>query len=544
MVSAPCDPLGPIKLLPNAPIGPGAAVPAAVLGFCSRGGGAAAPARSIVADAAPAAPSAARCAPPRLARSTGTCEAAFAADAACCNAVPLAVTCGGTLAGAGGAGLPVTGKPLPDRESPEFLPVAALFVDLAPTSFDVGTALESPAVLDPRASCNTPAKVRLFSVVVPALAAAAAAPAPTPAPAAGPSAALSAAEQASAKAHPGVPSSTSKVTDRGPGATAPGGARSTDGSAAGASLANTPATSGGTIAAETVAQAPADGVAVIAGGAAAGGAATVAAAAAAATGPMGTTTGAPTAPQAAKAAGSESSFDSDAAVAASNVAGTGDARGSAALGAGAASTVAHKGAGSASELGAANLLAGVDTGKHAHGESDTSMSGGNSAEAAVLSQLGSNNAVSAPAAGAPAATLRIHASVEGADFPQGLSERVSWMVGNGVNGAKLQVNPPQLGPIELRISLQGDHAQVWMTTHSAVAREALEASSPKLHEMLGAQGFGQVSVDISQRSFQDRSAYTPPYQRPSTDRSDVAVPAVSAISSTPRATTSALDAYA
>jgi flagellar hook-length control protein FliK len=119
------------------------------------------------------------------------------------------------------------------------------------------------------------------------------------------------------------------------------------------------------------------------------------------------------------------------------------------------------------------------------------------------------------------------------------------MVGNGMNGARLQVNPPQLGPIELRISVQGDHAQVWMTTHSAVTRDALESSSPKLREMLSAQGFGQVSVDISQRSFQDRSAYTPRYEPTSTDRSALAAPAVASTTvTTPRTSLSALDAYA
>ena len=34
--------------------------------------------------------------------------------------------------------------------------------------------------------------------------------------------------------------------------------------------------------------------------------------------------------------------------------------------------------------------------------------------------------------------------------------------------------------------------------------------TPRLREMLGAQGFSQVSVDVSQRSFQDRGAYSPP----------------------------------
>jgi flagellar hook-length control protein FliK len=74
------------------------------------------------------------------------------------------------------------------------------------------------------------------------------------------------------------------------------------------------------------------------------------------------------------------------------------------------------------------------------------------------------------------------------------------MVDTNLNGAKLQVNPAQLGPIDVRIAIQGGHAQVWLTSHSAVTRDALESSSQRLRDMLGAQGFGQVSVDISQRS--------------------------------------------
>ena len=98
----------------------------------------------------------------------------------------------------------------------------------------------------------------------------------------------------------------------------------------------------------------------------------------------------------------------------------------------------------------------------------------------------------------------------------------------------------------MRIAVEGDHAQVWMSTHSAVTRDALEASSSKLKEMLGAQGFGQVSVDISQRSFQDRSAYSQPYEQTSTaKRSAAAVTAVTAAgASTSRSALGGLDAYA
>jgi flagellar hook-length control protein FliK len=142
-------------------------------------------------------------------------------------------------------------------------------------------------------------------------------------------------------------------------------------------------------------------------------------------------------------------------------------------------------------------------------------------------------------------TLKLPAAVESPEFGQGLADRVSWMVDNNLNGAKLQVNPPQLGPIEVRIAVQGDHAQVWLTSHSAVTRDALEASSPKLREMLGSQGFGQVSVDISQRSFQERSPQAQPYDwTPAVNRGASTATASSAAVSMPRMPSGAVDAYA
>jgi flagellar hook-length control protein FliK len=96
----------------------------------------------------------------------------------------------------------------------------------------------------------------------------------------------------------------------------------------------------------------------------------------------------------------------------------------------------------------------------------------------------------------------------------------------------------------VRISLLGDHAQVWLTSHSAVTREALESSSPKLREMLGAQGFGQVSVDISQRSFQDRAAYPQPYDWTPTANAAAAPAPAPAAGPAARILSGAVDAYA
>ena len=182
-------------------------------------------------------------------------------------------------------------------------------------------------------------------------------------------------------------------------------------------------------------------------------------------------------------------------------------------------------------------------GKSSHsgtGDSSSPDTGGGGAAGAA--QLSANNTTTGTDA-APTPTLKVSQSVDSPDFSQGVADRVSLMVGSNLTSAKLQVNPAQLGPIDVRITVQGNQAQVSLTAHSAVTRDALESSSSKLREMLGAQGFGQVSVDISQRSFQERSTYAQPYDWTPSANGSAASASVTAVS-TPRASSSILDAYA
>ena len=140
---------------------------------------------------------------------------------------------------------------------------------------------------------------------------------------------------------------------------------------------------------------------------------------------------------------------------------------------------------------------------------------------------------------------RITAPLDTPQFTQQLVDRVSYMVDNNLNGATLQVSPPQLGPIELRVSVDAGHAQVWLSAHTAAAVAALQSSSPQLREMLGSQGFSQVSVDVSQRSFQDRpsTAQTNPWT-PATGSSTAAAESLDAPAATRRSASGSLDAYA
>ena len=153
---------------------------------------------------------------------------------------------------------------------------------------------------------------------------------------------------------------------------------------------------------------------------------------------------------------------------------------------------------------APNSAATTDKPVHAtNGPASTAISiDGTAAAAASLAV--SAAAPNAGHAGAAAATFHLDAGIHTAEFSQALLNRVAWMVDHGLNGANLQVTPPHLGPIQLRISVDRGHAVVWMSAQNATTLDALQSNSPKLREMLGAQGFSQVSVDISQRSFQDR----------------------------------------
>ena len=141
-------------------------------------------------------------------------------------------------------------------------------------------------------------------------------------------------------------------------------------------------------------------------------------------------------------------------------------------------------------------------------------------------------------------TFKVNAAVDSPEFGQNVSSHVSTMLDGNVNSAKLQVNPPALGPIEVRISIQGDHAQVWMASHSAMTRDALQDAAPQLREMLNSQGFAQVSVDISQRSFQERTPMAHAYEWNGESNAASTAASGSSASVTSRASSGTLDAYA
>lgn len=116
-----------------------------------------------------------------------------------------------------------------------------------------------------------------------------------------------------------------------------------------------------------------------------------------------------------------------------------------------------------------------------------------------------------PAGGQPALpTTQVPLPMQHPQWGDALSEKVMWVTNQKLQGAEIKLNPPQLGPIEVRVSLNNDsgqsQAQVHFTAQHALTRDALESAMPRLREMFNANGVDLVDVNVSDRSFaeQDR----------------------------------------
>ena len=87
-----------------------------------------------------------------------------------------------------------------------------------------------------------------------------------------------------------------------------------------------------------------------------------------------------------------------------------------------------------------------------------------------------------------------------------LGHQLNWMVNNQLQQAEIRVNPPDLGPIELRVSLQNNQTSVTFFCHESAVREALENALPRLREMLDSQGISLNQAQVSDQSLARQQA--------------------------------------
>jgi flagellar hook-length control protein FliK len=93
-----------------------------------------------------------------------------------------------------------------------------------------------------------------------------------------------------------------------------------------------------------------------------------------------------------------------------------------------------------------------------------------------------------------------------------LGNRLASMVRTGESSASLQLTPVDLGPMEVNVAVRDNQATVHFGAANAETRALLEASIPRLREMLQAQGFALMDSSVSHgfaKSTRHESAGTP-----------------------------------
>lgn len=130
-------------------------------------------------------------------------------------------------------------------------------------------------------------------------------------------------------------------------------------------------------------------------------------------------------------------------------------------------------------------------------------------------------------------------------------DKVMWFSANQINSAEIKLNPPDLGPLQVRISTQQDQTTsvVFSSPHAAV-RDALDQALPRLRDMFGGQGLqlSDASVGGQAQRQQQQGDNNPSAQSRnsnwfgSEDNGDTPVAVTRVVG--PRLSTSAVDAYA
>lgn len=99
---------------------------------------------------------------------------------------------------------------------------------------------------------------------------------------------------------------------------------------------------------------------------------------------------------------------------------------------------------------------------------------------------------------AAAAPLPIHVATPAGSpaWPEEVGNRVSWMVRQHESQAELTLTPPQLGRIEVSITVSGDQTSAQFVTATPAARELIEQSLPRLREILEQSGISLGQADV------------------------------------------------
>ncbi|WP_138436603.1 MULTISPECIES: flagellar hook-length control protein FliK [Marinobacter] len=75
--------------------------------------------------------------------------------------------------------------------------------------------------------------------------------------------------------------------------------------------------------------------------------------------------------------------------------------------------------------------------------------------------------------------------------------KLSWLTARNMSVAEIHLTPPDMGPMEVKVRVQNDQANITVHAANPVVREQLELNSHRLRDMLGDQGLSLSQFDVS-----------------------------------------------
>lgn len=114
-----------------------------------------------------------------------------------------------------------------------------------------------------------------------------------------------------------------------------------------------------------------------------------------------------------------------------------------------------------------------------------------------------------PDTAAPQATGPLETPVTHPRWGDDLGNRVVWMARHDEQTARINLNPPELGPLQITLNLSGDQASASFTSPHAEVRQAIADALPRLREMLAGAGIDLGQTNVGAQAQQERSGNWP-----------------------------------
>jgi Flagellar hook-length control protein FliK len=103
---------------------------------------------------------------------------------------------------------------------------------------------------------------------------------------------------------------------------------------------------------------------------------------------------------------------------------------------------------------------------------------------------------------------RIEVPVNQPGWSEAVGNRLMMMVNGKVQSANIHLNPAELGPIEIRVSVNHEQASVHFVSTNSLVRDAIEDAFPRLKEMFSQNGLNLSDANVSQQSAQQGNQFS------------------------------------